>query len=226
MPATAPLPWLHNPVTGEIARVNVAADASGGRQLDVDLWLQPGAAVARAHVHDHFVERFTVVAGELGVQVGADERSVPAGAPTLEVPAGTVHDWWNGGDDVAQVHVEVAATATAPGRPAERFVAMIEALWSLGALGLVNAKGVADPLWMAAIAREFRDVIRFTSPPSVVQAMLLGSLAAIARRTDRDPLAGRLHGPTAPCAIVDPGDDGLAELLSRPVGTRAARRGR
>jgi hypothetical protein len=101
---------------------------------------------------------------------------------------------------------------------------MIEALWSLGALGRVNAKGVADPFWMAAIAREFRDVIRFTTPPAAVQALLFGPLAAIARRTGRDPLAARLHGPAAPCAIADPGDDGLAALLARPVGTRAARR--
>ena len=66
---------------------------------------------------------------------------------------------------------------------------MIEALWSLGALGRVNAQGVPDPLWLAAIAREYRDVIRFVKPPAAVQAALFGPLAAIARRTGRDPLA-------------------------------------
>ncbi|HEY6780106.1 MAG TPA: cupin domain-containing protein [Thermoleophilaceae bacterium] len=214
--------WLHNPATGEIAHL-ASADADG-RRIEVDLWLQPGAAVARAHIHDHFVERFHVSKGEVGFQIAGDERVARTGDGVAEVPAGTVHDWWNAGDDVARVRVEVAATQAAPGRPAARFVSMIEALWSLGALGRVNAQGVPDPLWLAAIAREYRDAIRFTKPPAIVQAALFGPLAAIAHRTGRDPLAPRLHGPSGACAIPDPDEDGLAALLARPVGTRTARR--
>jgi hypothetical protein len=56
--------WLHNPVTGELAHV-LSADEDG-RRIEVDLWLQPGAAVAGAHIHDHFVERFDVREGEVG----------------------------------------------------------------------------------------------------------------------------------------------------------------
>jgi quercetin dioxygenase-like cupin family protein len=220
----APGAWLHNPATGEIA--HLAEVEAGGRRIEVDLWLQPGAAVARAHVHDHFVERFEVRAGEVALQIAGDERIARTGGGVVEVPAGTVHDWWNAGDGVARVRVEVAATQTAPGRPAARFVSMIEALWSLGALGRVNARGLPDPLWLAAIAREFRDAIRFTRPPATVQAALFGPLAAIARRTGRNPLAPELHGPAGACAISDPGEDGLATLLARPVGTRAARRRR
>ncbi len=100
---------------------------------------------------------------------------------------------------------------------------MIEAVWSLGALGHVDAKGAPTPMWLAVIAREYRDVIRFVTPPAAVQAAIFGPLAAIARRTGRDPLAPELHGPTAACVIPDPGEDGLADLLAQPVGTRAAR---
>jgi quercetin dioxygenase-like cupin family protein len=215
--------WFHNPATGELARMNVGPAETGGRRIEVDLWLQPGAAVARAHVHDQFTERFEVLAGEVGFQVAGDERAAGPGEGVIEVPAGTVHDWWNAGDGVAHVRVEVAATPEAPGRPAARFGSMIETLWSLGALGRVNAQGMPGPLWLAAIAREYRDVIRFTKPPAAVQAALFGPLAAIARRTGRDPLAAELHGPAAPCAIADPGEEGLATLLARPVGARAAR---
>jgi mannose-6-phosphate isomerase-like protein (cupin superfamily) len=213
--------WLHNPATGEVAHV-LAVD-SDGRRIEVDLWLQPGAAVAGAHVHDHFVERFQVREGEVGFQVAGDERVARASDGTLEVPAGTVHDWWNAGDGVAHVRVEVEATATATGQPAARFASMIEALWSLGALGRVNAKGLPDPLWLAAIAREYSDAIRFVKPPAVVQTVLFAPLAAIARRTGRDPLAPELHGPDGACAIPDPGEEGLADLLARGVGTSAAR---
>jgi quercetin dioxygenase-like cupin family protein len=214
--------WLHNPATGEIA--HFAPAEAGGRRIAVDLWLQPGAAVARAHIHDHFVERFQVRAGEVGLQVAGNERTARTGDGVVEVPAGTVHDRWNAGDGVAHVRVEVAATQTARGRPAARFVSMIEALWSLGALGRVNAQGMPDPLWLAAIAREYRDAIRFVRPPATVQAALFGPPAAIAHRTGRDPLAPELHGPAGACAIPDPGEDGLATLLARPVRTRDARR--
>lgn len=213
--------WLHNPATGEIAHV-LSVDTDG-RRIEVDLWLQPGAAVAGAHVHDHFVERFEVREGEVGFQVDKTERVARASDGTLEVPTGTAHDWWNAGDGVARVRVEVEAAQGAPGQPAARFASMIEALWSLGALGRVNAKGLPDPLWLAAIAREYSDAIRFVKPPAIVQTVLFGPLAAIARRTDRDPLAPELHGPEGACAIPDPGEEGLAQLLARGVDASAAR---
>lgn len=215
--------WLHNPATGEIAHL-LAADADG-RRLEVDLWLQPGAAVAGAHIHDHFIERFQVHEGEVGFQVGDGERTVRPSDGLIEVPTGTVHDWWNAGEGIANVRVEVAAADSAPGEPAARFASMIEAIWSLGALGRVNKKGLPDPLWLAAIAREYSDAIRFVKPPAVVQAVLFAPLAALARRTGRDPLSPELHGPEGACAIPDPGEDGLAKLLAQGVGTRAARRG-
>ncbi|HET7416825.1 MAG TPA: cupin domain-containing protein [Solirubrobacterales bacterium] len=213
--------WLHNPATGEIAHL-LAADEDG-RRIEVDLWLQPGAAVAGAHVHEHFVERFLVQEGEVSVQVDGTARTVRAGDELVEVPSGAVHDWWNAGDGIAHVRVEVAATQSAPGEPAIRFVSMIETLWSLGALGRVNDKGLPDPLWLAAIAREYRDAIRFVKPPAAIQATLFRPLAALARRSGRNPLAPELHGPTGACAIADPGAEGLNALLSRKVGVREAR---
>lgn len=217
----APGAWLHNPATGELGHL-LAADPDG-RRIETDLWLQPGAAVARAHVHDRVVERFEVLSGELGILVAGSERIARPGDEAVEIAPGVVHDWWNAGEGVAQVRVEVVAVPGAPGRPAARFVSMIEALWSLGALGRVDAKGLPDPLWLAAIAREYRDAIRFTRPPAAVQTVLFGALAAIARRTGRDPLAAELHGPGAAAAIADPGPEGRDAILARPVGARAAR---
>jgi mannose-6-phosphate isomerase-like protein (cupin superfamily) len=216
--------WFHNPVTGELARMNVGPADTAGRRIDADLWLQPGAAVNGAHVHDRLVERFEVLEGEVGFAVGGEERVARPGDGAIEVPPGTVHDWWNAADGVAHVRVRIEAAPGAPGRPAARFVSAIEATWSLGALGRTNAKGMPGPLWLAAVAREYRDVIRFTSPPGAVQAALFGPLAALARRTGRDPLDPALHGAGAPCAIPEPDEARLRELLARVAGAKAARR--
>ncbi len=112
--------WLHNPATGEIGHI-VAADADG-RRLEVDLWLQPGAALARAHIHDNFDERFELRQGKLGLLLEGEERVLTPGDGVVEVPAGTEHDWWNAGDGPALVRGEVEATPQAPGRPAARFL--------------------------------------------------------------------------------------------------------
>lgn len=209
-PATAPAEssagdWLANPVTGELARLEVAPSETAGRRLVACLILQPGAAVAGEHVHPHLVERFEVLDGEVGFRLAGAEWSAGPGDPVVEVAAGVAHDWWNAGSGVAHVRLEVEAVPTAPGRPAARFVSMIETLWSLGALGQVDAKGMPGLLWLAAIGREYRDVIRFTRPPAVVQAAVFGPLAAIARLGGREPLDPRLHGRTAPCALAEHG---------------------
>ena len=209
--------WLHNPVTGELARINVGPADTDGRSIEVDLWLQPGAAVAGAHIHDSLVERFEVLAGRVGFQVGGVGHDLEPGADAVTVPAGMAHDWWNAGDGVAHVSAEVWATPSADGRPAARFISTLEAFWSLGALGKVNAKGLPGPLWLAATAREYRDTIRLVRPPAIVQSALFGPLSALARRTGRDPLAPELHGPDAACAIPAPDDQRFRELLNQPV---------
>jgi mannose-6-phosphate isomerase-like protein (cupin superfamily) len=216
--------WLHNPVTGELSRINVAPADTGGRSIETDLWLQPGAAVAAPHVHDHLEERFEVVAGKVAFMVAGVERVLEPGDEPVTVAAGVAHDWWNGGESVAHARVRVRARPAAEGEPAARFVSMIEAVWSLGALGHVNAAGLPTPLWLAAIAREYRDAIRFLKPPRAVQSAVFGPLSVLARRMGRDPLAAELHGPAAACAIPAPDEQRFHELISRPVGTRAAER--
>jgi mannose-6-phosphate isomerase-like protein (cupin superfamily) len=212
--------WYHNPATGELARTVIDPADNGGQLAEAELWLQPGAAVARAHVHAHFTERFEVLDGSVGFVIDGVERVVGGGEGELEIPVGVVHDWFNAGDGVAHVRVQVES---ADKTDAGRFGEMIEVLFSLGALGKVNDEGVPDALWLAAFAHEYRDVLRFTKPPAAVQSVLFPPLAALARATGRRPGDPELHGPTAPCVIDDPGPEGRVEILARPVAAREAR---
>ncbi len=58
---------------------------------------------------------------------------------------------------------------------------MISNAFGLARDGKTDAKGRPHLLQAALFAREFDDVIRFTSPPRLVQKALFGALAPIAR---------------------------------------------
>ena len=209
-------------MTGEVARIITPPSESDRPLLEVELFLQPGAAVVGAHRHPTLIERFEVVAGEVGFLAGDTERAMRPGDGVAEVMPGTVHDWWNAGDGIARVMVAVEVAPGAPPDSAERFVGVIEVLWSLGAEGRVNDEGMADPLWMAAIGHEYRDVIQFEKPPAAVQAVMLPVLGAVGRLLGRHPTDPSLHGPDAAMYIEDPGAD-LESLLAIRVEAAEAR---
>ena len=184
---------LENPVTGERAVVRVGTEETGGERLVADLYVRPGGAVVGEHVHPAIEESFTVVRGRVGFRLdGRDAIAEPG--QRLHVPAGVVHDWWNAGDEEAHVVVEIS--------PGVRFEEMISNLFGLARDGKTNAKGMPNLLQLALIAREFDDVVQFTTPPRWVQRLLFGLLAPIARaRGYRGSYPKYLERP--PTAVVE-----------------------
>jgi hypothetical protein len=91
----------------------------------------------------------------------------------VDVQAGSVHDFWNAGDDVAHSMVEI--------QPAARFEAFICNGFGLALDGKTNAKGMPNLLQLSLLAREFDDVIQFVNPPWFAQRVLFSALAPIAR---------------------------------------------
>lgn len=163
---------IENPVTGERAVVRIGTRETAGARGVVDLYVRPGGAVVGEHWHPEMDERFTVLRGRVGFRLGGRERTAELGSE-IHVPAGVRHDWWNAGDEEALVRVEV--------RPAARFEAMILNFFGLAQDGRTDARGLPGLLQLALLVREFRDVIRFTRPPQVVQTVLFGLLAPVAR---------------------------------------------
>ncbi len=164
-----------NPVTGERAVVRVGTEDGDdpGHGL-VDLHVQPGGAVVGEHVHPALYERFEVLSGRIAFRVNGKQQEAGPGV-SIDVPPGTPHDWWNVGGEPAHVLVEL-------NNGTERFEHMLITLFGLAHEGKVNDKGRPGLLQLAVIARDFRDVIRFTQPPAWVQAALFGPLAALGRR--------------------------------------------
>jgi mannose-6-phosphate isomerase-like protein (cupin superfamily) len=199
---------FQNDVTGERAIVLEGAEDSADGRIVAYLGVRPGGAVAGEHIHPSITERFKVVSGELCVSInGAESILGPGDEVTVE--PGTPHDWWNAGDQEAQVVVDVD--------PGARFELMLTTTFGLANDGLTDDRGMPHLLQLAVIADEFRDVIVFTDPPRPVQRLLFGVVAPLGRR-----LGYRAQYPryTRPHGRVDVIPE-LMSLVDEPQRERA-----
>ncbi|HEX6525856.1 MAG TPA: cupin domain-containing protein [Streptosporangiaceae bacterium] len=186
-----------NKVTGERAVVLRGDEDGRGQPGLVHLTVRPHGAVVGEHIHPQFKERFRVISGRLGTRVDGVERTLEADQEATVAP-GTVHDWWNTGEDEAQVLIEFT-----PLDP--RFELMIGNTFGLANAGKTNARGMPGLLQLALIGREFQDVMRFTRPPRAVQTVMFGLLGSLGRmRGYRGiyPEYSHPHGRTTPDPAV------------------------
>ena len=191
-----------NRAQGDRAVVREGSEDTNGERLVVDLYVRPGGAVAGKHVHAYITERFEVLAGKVRFHLdGRDELARPG--RRVEVPPGVVHDWWNVGDDEAHVIVDI--------RPARRFELMIQNLYGLANDGKTDGRGVPNLLPLSLFAREFRREGEFIRPPRIVQRVLFGALAPLARARGHRAINPEYAGPTGRAAArVEPGEESRA----------------
>ena len=171
--------------------VREGSEDTGGERLVADLYIQPGGGVAGKHVHAYITERFEVIAGTVRVHYDGQDRVAQPGE-RIEVPPGVVHDWWNIGDEEAHVLLEVT--------PATRFELMIQNLYGLANDGKSNARGVPKLLPLSLFAREFRREGEFIRPPRIVQRILFGAVAPLARARGYRAINPEYIGPTGKAA--------------------------
>ena len=184
---------LENTVTGERAIVLVGTADSRDGKVVAFMGVRPGGRVVGEHVHSVITERFRVVSGRLGVRLDGVDGELAPGDEAVVRP-GVVHDWWNAGDEEAQVVVEID-----PGR---RFEIMISTLFGLANDGLTNSKGMPHLLQAAVLADEFRDIVEFVHPPRFIQRPLFAVLAPIGRALGYRPYYERYLRPHARCEPV------------------------
>lgn len=180
-----------NRVQGDRAIVREGSEDTEGERLVVDLYVRPGGAVAGKHVHSYMTETFEVQSGTVRFHKDGVDAVARAGERVVIAP-GVVHDWWNVGDDVAHVVVDI--------RPAERFELMIQQLYGLANDGKTNARGVPKSLPLALFIKEFRRDGEFVSPPPIIQRMFAAVVAPLARARGYKAVNPQYLGPTGKAA--------------------------
>lgn len=165
---------IENPLTGERLTFLKTSRDTGGELLMIDWFLNPGGFLpGGAHVHPYQEERFEVVSGTLGVRVGRHKRSLRAGEAAT-VPPGTLHGWWNEGDEETHTIIEF--------RPALDTESLFETLYGLAKDGKTTRNGVPHPLQVIALLEDFGNELAFPVLPLRLQRKITSALAPLAYR--------------------------------------------
>jgi quercetin dioxygenase-like cupin family protein len=164
---------IENTATGERLTFLATAADTDGEAVVVETVVQPGGAVAAAHVHPAQTERFAIAEGTLGLKVDGKKLTLGPGEIAV-VEAGSAHKFWNAGDEPVRFVCEI--------RPALQFESLVETMFALAADGKTNRKGMPmNPFRLAVIAKAHFDTVRLPFPPAWMQTTVLTVGAPLGR---------------------------------------------
>ena len=187
-------------MTGERAVVLTDPRDHPDRVLVAHLFVTPGGRVSVAHRHPVSRERFQVLRGRVGFSIGGVEREIGPGE-RAEVPLEVEHDWWQVGEEMAEVIVEVS--------PGERFVEMVGTMFGLARDGKTDRKGLPHPLQLAVTASAYSDVMVVSKPPPWAQKLLFGILAPIGKARGLQPSYPQYLDDPSTVVALDPAVEAL-----------------
>ena len=147
-----------------------------GESLIVDTWIDPGGGVT-PHVHPAMEERFETMEGTAQFLAGRKWQETPAGEGVV-VPPGTRHAFRNRSAEVA--HIRCRAT---PPSTLEEFLTEAAAMSRAGRINRfalpTSPRALVE---IAALAERHREMMVLSSPPPLLQKLILPPLARLARR--------------------------------------------
>lgn len=162
-----------NPVLGDTIEVLDEGDAGSGRPIEARIRLAPQAKGPPLHRHPRLHERYEVIEGTGGLQVGRQRHDLRPGQ-AVDVPPRTAHRFWNPtGEPV------VIAAQVQPASPG--FLDFLDILYTLAREGKTDNAGRPSPLQAAVIFHAYRNEVILASPPAVIQRLLLPALAVLGR---------------------------------------------
>jgi mannose-6-phosphate isomerase-like protein (cupin superfamily) len=183
---------IENTATGERLTFLATSADTDGEAVVVETVVQPGGAVAAAHVHPAQSERFAVAEGTLTMKVGRKKLTLGPGEVAVVEP-GKAHKFWNAGDEVVKFVCEI--------RPALQFESLVETMFALAADGKTNRKGMPlNPLRLAVIARAHFDTVRLPFPPAWMQAAGLALGSPLGKALGYEATCSPPDGVPAPAA--------------------------
>jgi mannose-6-phosphate isomerase-like protein (cupin superfamily) len=164
---------IDSPQTGERLIFRSTEESSNGELFRAELIVQAGNYVVRSHVHPNQEERFVVLEGRYGWEIGG-KRGVAEPGETLICPKGVPHSQWNAGTTPMRIYYEHRPALTS----AEVF---FETQFGLSRDGKLSPTGDINVLQAAVLVMEVGDFIRPEKPPRWLQDLAFPPLAILGR---------------------------------------------
>jgi mannose-6-phosphate isomerase-like protein (cupin superfamily) len=162
---------IRNAHTGHEMKFLQTAGDTCGRLLEIEATYHAASKPPAPHYHPVQDEVFTVLEGNLTVQVHGVLKKLHAG-DTIQIPRNTVHAMWNPSDVKTVVNWQV--------RPALTTEYFLETGTGLANDGKLKANGLPPLLQVALLAQQFSNVYRLAKPPYLVQRILFTILTPVA----------------------------------------------
>jgi mannose-6-phosphate isomerase-like protein (cupin superfamily) len=164
---------IENPVTGQTIIFRATGRETNGEMFQAEGIFRPGGFAGVLHLHPFQEERFEVMQGTCGFQIGRKQVQLGPGE-TIVVPAGQPHTFWNAGPDEMRVIFKFR-----PALPStERFY---EFYFGLARAGKAGKDGLPSIWQMALQVDEFADHVRLARPPWWLQRLIFTLLRPLAR---------------------------------------------
>ncbi len=171
--SAAQLPELIvNPVTGDRMIILQSSQTSQGNYAKIRFDLPPGAKGSPLHVHTQMSENFTVLKGELEMEVGKKGWRILRTGESVHVPPGTPHSFRNSSNDWV--------TFTSENRPSQGFEQFIRGMFGLAIDGKVNAEGMPTNLLQFALLLQKADLI-LVGPSAGLQKLMIAFFVQVGK---------------------------------------------
>lgn len=151
---------------------------TSGKLLEMESTYQPHSAEPVMHYHPFQEEDFTVLQGELTVNVKGVLTILKSG-DSIHIAPGVPHAMWNNTNNKAVVNWQV--------RPAMDTEHLLETTAGLASDGKVNKKGMPSILQVALIAIKYSKVFRLSKPAFALQKIVFAILSPFARLAGLQP---------------------------------------
>ena len=162
---------MSEPVSDPVHRARYAF-CPEGENLIVETWLAPGG-VLPPHTHPRQEERWSVLSGEVRIQLGRGKRTLRPADGEVVVPPGTRHGLSNTSDAEAHTRCRVLPALGLQAFLEESAAAAREGLFMRGGIPR-SPRGV---LWAARFLKRNRDEVVMAFPPVAVQRLMVALLA-------------------------------------------------
>jgi quercetin dioxygenase-like cupin family protein len=161
---------IANKITGETITWLETAAASQGKQLRFDFAVRPQGMLPVRHLHPRQEEIFEMKAGTLKVEVNGQIHQLQAGE-RLSIPKGAPHQWWNEGNEAAQLTVTFT--------PALNTETFLEQFFGLCNSGKSSADGTPHFLQLMTMVNAYE--LYVAGPPLFIQKLMGVVVGGIAR---------------------------------------------